>query len=210
MYRTARTCARPPQTRAAAALHSAVAIEGSDADESGELFLPKAPSSGTSESSVRERTLPTPGTLWSRSSFSRQAEEPLTALSMSLSISSSCFSNHLMVLPIAVRTRFEGGAALSRFFSAVIMSTTCCRRTTRASSSWVSASRSGLSSGRIRSAKSARTLHRWRPSSRVGPLLSRSLGLAEDSRRRRKSCCGQRRDRTTFKSAGGLEDDQPR
>ena len=81
----------------------------------------------------------------------------MTALSRLLSVSSSCFCSHFMVLPIAVLTRFEGGAAARRFFSAVIMSTTWRRRTTRASSSCVSSSRSGRTWGRIRSAKSAST-----------------------------------------------------
>ena len=69
-------CAPAPDA-ASAALRAAVSVERRDADEGREsAFVPRVPSSGASDSSVRERTLPTPGTLRSRSSFSRQAGEP--------------------------------------------------------------------------------------------------------------------------------------
>ena len=103
-----------------------------------------------------------------------RAGEFRTAWSRPESTSSSCFSSHLMVLPIAVLTRFDGGAALSRFFSAVIMSTTWRRRTKRASSSCASASRCGRTSGRIRSPKRASSA-----ASIASDFASRPVALAK-------------------------------
>ena len=157
MYKTARTVPRPPQMQRRPRCMPLSRLSGATPTRAASCFLPRVPSSGTSERRVRERTLPTPVTLRRSLSFSLQADDFLTALSRSLSMSSSCCCSHLMVLLIAVRTVFEGGAAVSRFFSAVIISTTWRRRTTSASSSCVCSSRSGRTSGRMRSANRAST-----------------------------------------------------
>ena len=57
----------------------------------------RVPSSGTSARSVRASVLPIPGKVTRRSSFSRQAGEPRTSVSISPSISGSSFSSDLMV-----------------------------------------------------------------------------------------------------------------
>ena len=72
-----------------------LAREGGKAGERGDLLAVEGPSSGSSAIRVRAMTGPTPGTEASRSSFSRQAGEPRTASSISVSTLASSFSSAL-------------------------------------------------------------------------------------------------------------------
>jgi hypothetical protein len=95
--------------------------EGGKRDKRRDLLAAEAPSSGNSAISVREITGPMLGTEESRSSFSRQAGEPRTASSISLSTLESSRSSAFTSLPMLFLMREL--ARFSRCPSAPIMST---------------------------------------------------------------------------------------
>jgi hypothetical protein len=72
MYRVALTPERPPQVVRTPRKVPESRFMGATPTRAARLLRSRLPSSGSSASKVTERTGPTPGTLWSNSSFSRQ------------------------------------------------------------------------------------------------------------------------------------------
>ena len=141
-----------PDGRAAAADEAAPLpgpdwrVKGASPARAAIFLRSSVPSSGSSAISVRAMIGPTPGTEDSRSSASRQAGEPRTAVSMSRSISASSFSRAWTRRSIDWRTRATA-VWRRRCRSAPIISTICRRRATSSARRRVASSGIGRSSG---------------------------------------------------------------
>ena len=152
---------------------AAVTGEGGDPTRAAICRRVSVPSSGNSATSVKVSVGPTPGTLRSSSSRSRQTGLSRSRLLRSSSISfNSCLSS---VSTRSIRTWTTGSACPRRTCSAALIRTTCLRRVTRASSSRARGHRARLS----RSVRSPP--HRSGPSWPAFPGSGQSRGPVVDS-----------------------------
>src|SRR3954470_19625449 len=140
------------------AQRAGVSVERSDTHQGCQLLGIKFSTTQLGQLSARRvlaRTGPTPGTLLSSSSFSRQMALARIVSSRSESVLSSSFSSHRMCASIRFLTGLLA-VAPRRFFSAVIISTIWRLLARIAANSRASCSGIGLGSGRIASPKRAR------------------------------------------------------
>jgi hypothetical protein len=130
-----------------AAQGARVAVERSDPNQGGHsLVRERAQLGHSSQSRVRARTGPTPGTLRRSASFSPKAGLLSITASRSPSVRESSFWSHLMWALMRLAT---GLAAEDRLlFSAAIIPSSCLRRATMASKARISRSGRGFGAGR--------------------------------------------------------------
>src|SRR3954469_25108639 len=141
------------------AQRAGVSVERSDTHQGCQLLGIKFSTTQLGQLSARRvlaRTGPTPGTLLSSSSFSRQMALARIVSSRSESVLSSSFSSHRTCASIRFLTGLLA-IAPRRFFSAVSISTIWRLRARIAENSRVSSSGMALGVGRTASAKWART-----------------------------------------------------
>src|SRR5229473_3848832 len=155
IYRTRRTCARPPQIQRLPRIFPLSRLNGARPASAAICLRLSIPSSGNCASRVLESTLPTPGTERSNSSRSRHKGVSRINSASSASRPESRFSNQRMCSSM-LRCKTLGARA-RRFFSAVSISINWRRRVTSASSAWACASANGRASGRTASPKRAST-----------------------------------------------------
>src|SRR5216684_3830362 len=155
IYRTRRTCARPPQIQRLPRIFPLSRLNGARPASAAICLRLSIPSSGNCASRVLESTLPTPGTERSNSSRSRHKGVSRINSASSASRPESRSSNQRMCSSM-LRCKTLGARA-RRFFSAVSISINWRRRVTSASSAWACASANGRASGRTASPKRAST-----------------------------------------------------
>src|SRR5689334_9980105 len=209
MYRQARRAARPPPIARLPRILPLSWLKGATPTRAAAWRRLSEPSSGSSASSVRALTGPTPGTERSSPSLARQAALSRTAASRSRPIPSSASSSQRRWASIP--SRRAGSAAWRRLRSATSIPSSWRRRATRAPSWRVASSGSGRAGGRTASAKRAIA-----SASRRSVFASRPVARAKARTRRRvddrdrQPGRGQGRREADLQAAGGLEHDERR
>src|SRR3954447_2049870 len=205
MYKQARRAARPPPIARLPRILPLSWLKGATPTRAAAWRRVSEPSSGSSASSVRALTGPTPGTERGSSSLARQAALSRTAVPRSRPIPATASPSQRRWASIP--SRRAGSAAWRRSRSATSISSSWRRRATRAPR-WRVAS-----SGRGRTASAKRAIA---SASRRSVLASRPVARAEARTPRGlrpppgRPGRGQARRGADLQAAGGLEHDQRR
>src|SRR4051794_27818933 len=208
MYRQARRVALPPPTVRLPRILPLSRLNGATPTRAAAWRRVSEPSSGSSASSVRALTGPTPGTERGSSSLARQAALSRTAVPRSRSIPASASSSQRRWASIP--SRRAGSAAWRRLRSATSIPSSWRRRATRAPRWRVASSGRGRTGGRTASAKRAIASASRRSVLASRPVAREGAHLAGIDDRDRQPGRGQGRREADLQAAGGLEHDQRR